>query len=274
MVNDPDKPSRKEALSTGLKVYWRDRPCPQGHSGWFRVGGGCVECQRRVSRAYKEANKEDLRKKQIAYATSPSGVNVRQKYMDSAGRERASAWVRLKRNADPEFLAKSRLYCREYKERNAALLKQKRYEYLSRPEVISKTKETQDNWRKANSALIREARRKYYREYMANRRRNDPNYKALSRMRDFVRRCTEAARGKKNWRTAEILGYTPDTMRQHVESLWLDGMSWENYGEWHIDHVISINTYLKSGVDDISIINALNNLRPLWAFDNLSKGAR
>jgi hypothetical protein len=47
-------------------------------------------------------------------------------------------------------------------------------------------------------------------------------------------------------------------------------MSWSNYGRWHIDHKKPISKF-KDG-SNISVINALSNLQPLWAKDNLSKG--
>jgi len=70
------------------------------------------------------------------------------------------------------------------------------------------------------------------------------------------------------------LGYTPEELVRHIESLFEDGMSWDNHGEWHIDHVKPISAYLDEGVTDPSIVNALGNLRPLWAKDNLVKGSR
>jgi len=46
-------------------------------------------------------------------------------------------------------------------------------------------------------------------------------------------------------------------------------MSWENYGDWHIDHIRPLSSFNES--DDASIVNSLNNLRPLWKEDNLKK---
>ena len=46
-------------------------------------------------------------------------------------------------------------------------------------------------------------------------------------------------------------------------------MSWDNHGEWHIDHIKPISKF--SFDDDIKIINGLNNLQPLWKKDNLIK---
>lgn len=53
-------------------------------------------------------------------------------------------------------------------------------------------------------------------------------------------------------------------------------MSWENYGEWHIDHVTPLSWFQYKSVTDegFSAAWALNNLQPLWAEDNLSKNNR
>ena len=69
-------------------------------------------------------------------------------------------------------------------------------------------------------------------------------------------------------------GYTVTELKQRIESLWLDGMSWSNRSEWHIDHIKPISLFIKEGITDPAIINALSNLQPLWAKDNLSKGAK
>ena len=58
-------------------------------------------------------------------------------------------------------------------------------------------------------------------------------------------------------------------LKLHLESLFIDGMSWENWGEWHIDHKIPVSKFDKE--TPMSIVNNLNNLQPLWALDNLSK---
>ena len=74
--------------------------------------------------------------------------------------------------------------------------------------------------------------------------------------------------------TSVILGYTANDLKQHIESQFAKGMSWDNYGEWHIDHIIPIARMVEFGITDPSIVNSLDNLQPLWAEDNLSKGAK
>ena len=57
-----------------------------------------------------------------------------------------------------------------------------------------------------------------------------------------------------------------------MECQFKDGMSWENYGKWEIDHKKPISKFDKDS--DIRLINALCNLQPLWKSDNRSKGSK
>jgi len=68
---------------------------------------------------------------------------------------------------------------------------------------------------------------------------------------------------KKEGHTIDVLGYSALDLKNHLESLFSDGMTWGNYGEWHIDHVIGVTNFNK--YSDIKLVNALSNLRPLWA---------
>ena len=60
-----------------------------------------------------------------------------------------------------------------------------------------------------------------------------------------------------------MLGFSATELKQHIESLFTEGMSWDNYGEWHIDHIKRVSEFDKNSSP--SIVNALSNLRPLWA---------
>lgn len=113
---------------------------------------------------------------------------------------------------------------------------------------------------------FRERRRLYLIEW-----RKRKSSKAIAFMRQSLRRLREH---KKYTRTEIIMGYKKEDLVNHIESIFEDGMSWDNYGEWHIDHIKPISAFLSEGVDDPKVINALSNLQPLWAFDNLSKGSK
>ena len=71
------------------------------------------------------------------------------------------------------------------------------------------------------------------------------------------------------------IGYQWGHLVRHLESKFDAVMNWENYGSyWHIDHIIPISYFLEKGIEDPSIVNALWNLRPLEASENMSKGAK
>ena len=60
---------------------------------------------------------------------------------------------------------------------------------------------------------------------------------------------------------------------ERIESLFSEGMNWSNRKEWHIDHIKPIKAFLDENVYDYGVINHHKNLQPLWAKDNMSKGA-
>lgn len=70
------------------------------------------------------------------------------------------------------------------------------------------------------------------------------------------------------------LGWSARQLQEHLESLFEEGMTWENHAlkGWHIDHVRPISSFPIG--TPLSVINELCNLRPLWACENLSKGGK
>ena len=73
-----------------------------------------------------------------------------------------------------------------------------------------------------------------------------------------------------------LLGYNVEQLKRHLEKQFQTGMTWDNYGEWHIDHVIPIAAFNYSSTEDIDFKRcwALENLQPLWANENLTKHAK
>jgi hypothetical protein len=70
------------------------------------------------------------------------------------------------------------------------------------------------------------------------------------------------------------LGYSIDELRNHLESRFLIGMSWENYGKWHVDHIRPCSLFDMRDRSQFHACWALANLQPLWAADNIRKGAK
>lgn len=72
------------------------------------------------------------------------------------------------------------------------------------------------------------------------------------------------------------LGYVVDELRAHLEAQFAEGMTWANHGEWHIDHIRPLSSFTITSFRCRGFRKAwaIDNLQPLWAADNLRKGAR
>jgi endogenous inhibitor of DNA gyrase (YacG/DUF329 family) len=84
-------------------------------------------------------------------------------------------------------------------------------------------------------------------------------------------------RGRKAGRSWEkLVGYTVVELMRHLEALFQEGMTWENFGDWHIDHKRPVSSFSFADVTDPDFQEcwALENLQPLWELENLSKGSK
>jgi len=115
----------------------------------------------------------------------------------------------------------------------------------------------------------KESTRKQQRDYERKRLKVDPLFKLGKSMRCHLYRILQ---GQKSMSTKELLGYNVEELKIHIESLWVEGMNWENWGkEWEIDHIYPLSQYLKEGETRPSIINSLKNLQPISKIENRKK---
>lgn len=125
-------------------------------------------------------------------------------------------------------------------------------------------------WRTENKELAN----KYARELMAKKCKNDPKFKLNKNMRTAIWRSLKGNKKGQNWEL--IVGYTREQLIKHIELKFKLGMNWNNYGEWHIDHERPIASFNYTNIEDQGFKEcwALDNLQPLWAIDNIRKGAK
>jgi len=105
------------------------------------------------------------------------------------------------------------------------------------------------------------------------REENGFAFRVITRMR---RRVDSALYyGYKNLnKNIETIGCTPLFLRDYMEEQFKPGMTWDNRGEWHIDHVIPISAFdLSDPVQQAKCFH-YTNLQPLWGIDNIRKGAK
>jgi hypothetical protein len=157
--------------------------------------------------------------------------------------------------------------------------------YESKPETKERKRKNYDKWYEEN----KEYRKKYLKEYRENnldkirktkrdyeryRKASDPAYKLIANFRTAIYQVLKENNVEKNKHYFDILRYTPEELISHLENLFTDGMTWENYGEWHVDHRMPISSFNFESVDDDSFTKcwSLDNLQPMWGTENIVKG--
>ena len=111
-----------------------------------------------------------------------------------------------------------------------------------------------------------------HRVYIQTKLRSDPIFRFIYRIRTLIKISLRNRGFRKSPRTEQILGCSVRYFMAHLASLFGPGMTFENHGEWHIDHIVPLAT-AKTEADIIRLCH-YTNLQPLWAHDNLSKGGR
>jgi hypothetical protein len=92
--------------------------------------------------------------------------------------------------------------------------------------------------------------------------------KLSSRLRSRIK---NALRSNKKNKTRELIGCNIDFLMGYLEKQFQNGMSWENYGKWHIDHIRPLSSFDLTNPEDQIKACHYSNLQPLWAEDNLRK---
>ena len=134
-------------------------------------------------------------------------------------------------------------------------------------------------YREANKQYISDLERSYRKankEATAARRRawhykqveTNSLYKAKKKLRRSINSTFDRIKKNKPTDTQTLLGCSWEEAKAHFESLFQEGMSWENHGKWHIDHIRPVSSFTEK---DMHLMNHISNLQPLWANDNLQK---
>lgn len=229
--------------------------------------------------------------------------------VDSVCKPCVAEMAKAKRKSDPEKEAAKRKRYKE-KSRDKDIL-YSRERYWSDPEAARAARreyyknnrqaslDAHKVWRGKNKKYLAEKNRENYQknrekilaEKAEERRVNPEKHRAAASRSAAKRYATEKGkleitvkasvwygikRGSKCGRsTFDLLGYTVEELKSHLEKQFQPGMSWENYNRhgWHIDHKIplSAHNYETPDDEDFKRAWALSNLQPLWAKENLSK---
>ena len=140
-------------------------------------------------------------------------------------------------------------------------------------------------YRRENPEKIRESKAKYRREnpekvkgyqakYKNKRYKNDENFRLTLILRSKLWKSLKSQSAKKSKGTLELTGCSIDELWEHLENQFKDGMTRQNQGEWHIDHIKPCSLFDLTDPEQQKECFNYKNLQPLWAEENLRKGAK
>lgn len=138
-------------------------------------------------------------------------------------------------------------------------------------------------WQQKNRAKLQETKKRWYHKNREKIRIKDRlRYKKKrftikenldGKISRRIRESLQNNKGGRHWES--LVGYTINDLKQHIESLFTEGMTWEllMQGKIHIDHKIPISffKYDKPEDQEFQYCWSLDNIQPLWAKDNLFK---
>ena len=161
----------------------------------------------------------------------------------------------------------------EYKKKNAKIQKEWRIKndkkYKAWRKNLTKSnpryQELKNIWRRTEAAKLKKNLQR------KNRKKIDIGFKILENARTRLYTSFKRAIVKKDIKTMDLIGTSMFNLIRHLEKKFKPGMTLENYGEWHIDHIKPIAKFDLKNENELKKCFHYTNLQPLWAKENLVK---
>lgn len=218
----------------------------------------CKECFKKYKIENKDKIKEYLKEYHKKYRVeNRDKINKYTKEYREKNRDILNEYQKKWRDKNQEKLKE---YRKEWREENIDEIKNyhKKYQIKNREKLNEAAKE----WRKKNKNKLNETQKQ--------RLINEPMFRLKRNLSSRTCNAFKVKSWRKDGKTEKLLGATYEVVSNHIKSRFTKGMTWENQGEWHIDHIIP----LASATTEKELIELCHytNLQPLWASDNISKG--
>jgi len=262
--------NEQEGWTVTIKIENRSGTEQSGEGAKSTGEEASGELSREKKPASVETLKETRRKKMAAYWKDYHAANKEKKNAIS------QAWYK----ANQKYLAaKWRAQYASNPEKKLAY--QKAYYTANRERKLA----YQKAWRAANSAKLSANRKVYLKsnkhkvlasqnKYLKMRYATSLEFKLSCILRGRVRSALKSQSAIKSNRTIELLGCSISHLRWHLESQFTEGMTWENYGKWEIDHILPCASFNILDPAHQRQCFHWTNLQPLLAIDNMRKGGK
>lgn len=190
------------------------------------------------------------------------------KMVDSSTCGNSKCTQKLSRDNNKETITlRNKKYYADNKE--SELKRCKAYYQENKEACYQRSKKYHKTWRDANKDKIKSYYNKEGRsEYEMNRKETDINYKIAGILR---KQLVKVVRGFKNESALKLLGCSVDDFRKYLADTFQDGMSFDNYGLWQLDHILPCSAFDLQHSEEQEICFHFSNLQALWAEDNIAK---
>lgn len=210
----------------------------------------CKECERLRGIEYRNKNREKVNESSKNWRiNNPEDYKKTiEKYLEKNPNMSSTERAKIYRQ-DEKFREKEKIRRKEYYRNNIEKerIKNKEYYHLNREILRKRT----DDWKK-------------------KKMKEDGFYRMKKNLRDRIR--LYLINETKSKRTKDIVGLDKLEFKDYIQSKFSEGMSWENYGKWHLDHIIPLCQAKDN--NEALLLNHYTNLQPLWAEDNLRKNRK
>ena len=164
--------------------------------------------------------------------------------------------------------------CLPKEEKLKRIGRQKKYRSTDKYKNTRRKQKTSDEYKQKAKEYAQRPEVKARRSYLANirtkeRYKTDELFRLKVTMRTRLYEILTRYQYSKRGSVFKYLGCDINTLKAHLESQFKENMSWDNYGEWHVDHIIPLAS--AKNEDELIALCHYTNLQPLWAIDNLKK---
>ena len=241
----------------------------------------CKACKNAHNRRYRAANREKVAgyNHKWEQANPEKAVECKRKWAQ-ANPKKVVEYARKYRAANLEKVADRKR--KHYAANRERIIDNQRKYYAANPEksvernrryyAANREKEAERN--RMHRVASKEAIKNYHQIYRHNRRQTDHKFRLVTNMRARISRAL-----KNNYKsdpTKTLLGCTIEALWSHLESMFADGMTRDNYGldGWHIDHIRPCASFDLTDPEQQKECFHYTNLQPLWAEENMRKGGK
>lgn len=270
--------TREQAIEKGCNMFYTGMQCSRGHVDVrYTKSNNCAYCMKK--RGYERRNddtyEEFIERQKVVVDRPVYGPFIsRELAMEKGYKQYYTGLPCSYGHVDTRFINKA---CREC----CRIRSDKRYHDEStgrkaNNRMHQRRKAKDPVWRTRRNQTQAKTRARFMKEHGYSKSthyyRTDENYRLAAALRArMYETIVKIQDGKQVLSSFALIGCSIDDLKEHLENQFQSGMTWQNFGEWHIDHIRPCASFDLTDPKQQQECFHYTNLQPLWAAENISK---